>query len=461
MILRDAIGIDPDSEGCQSAFVKLGRSQVQQIEYLATEEGMEGFIGWVKEQGDVIVAIEGSNGQSKPIEKALRAAEVVFYSFKPSDVDKFRKAVLGQNKNNKRDAESTARYAMALEAQGKLQNWKRVWFTDEELQGLTRSYSLKTKEATREINRLWKLLRAVSVDLYLAIGGNHPDIDIGENMLQRGGILSLLAKKPDIYEWKSLSEADFLAAMGERNYKGRKELVKEMQKVSRSFRPVSAAISLMIKNTAAQIMLLKQQLSEIKNMIEKITKDNKAVQILAQYKGIGILTASTLVAEIVNIRRFVRDDNLASYAGLVRGEYKTGKTLKEIPNCFFNRRLKNVFMTAARNYVLFNPDSHLAGYYRNLVKGGMKKTDARKRVARALVRVFFRNLYSLVELDGTENIEDEKIGTESDMANGLGRSDKDHSNISFPSLNKNNTKGAEKSKMEMPEKYIIVEARSG
>ncbi len=90
----------------------------------------------------------------------------------------------------------------------------------------------------------------------------------------------------------------------------------------------------------------------------------------------------------------------------------------------------------------------------------MKKTDSSKRVARALVRVFFRNLYSLVELDDTENIEDEKIGTESDMANGLGRSDKDHSNISYPSLNKNNTKGEEKSKIEMPEKYIIVEARS-
>jgi len=60
-MLRDAIGIDPDSLGCQCAFVKLGEGQAQQRGYLATEEGMEGFIRWVKKKGDVIVAIEGSN----------------------------------------------------------------------------------------------------------------------------------------------------------------------------------------------------------------------------------------------------------------------------------------------------------------------------------------------------------------------------------------------------------------
>ena len=455
MMLRDAIGIDPDSKGCQCALVKLGECQTQQRGYLATEEGMTRFIRWVKKQGDVIVAIEGSNGQSKPIEKALRSAEIVFYSFKPSDVDKFRKAVLGQNKNNKKDAESTARYAMALEVQGKLDNWKRVWSPDEELQGLTRLYAQKTKESTREINRLWKLLREASVDLYLALGGDHPDIDITENVLQNEGIMALLTEKPDIFEWKTLSDTDFLAVMGNFNYKGRKKLVEELQKVSRSFRPVSQAISLMIKNTTEQIILLKRQLKEIKKMIEKQIKDNKAVKTLEQHKGIGTMTASTLYAEIVDIRRFVKDDNLASYAGLCKREYKTGKNMKEIPNCFFNRRLKNVFMTAARNYVLFNPDSHLAGYYRNNVKGGMKKTEARKRVARALVRVLFRDLYSLVELDNSDKIEDEKMGKENDMANGLSRSDKDHSNISFPSPVKNNTEEREKVKREKTEKLVM------
>lgn len=454
-MLRDAIGIDPDSKGCQCALVKLGECQAHQRGYLATEGGMESYIRWVKKQGEVIVAIEGSNGQSKPMEKALRSAGIVFYSFKPSDVDKFRKAVLGQNKNNKKDAESTARYAMALEAQGKLENWKRVWSPDEALQGLTRSYAQRTKESTREVNRLWKLLRAASVDLYLALGGDHPDIDIPENILQNEGILALLAAKPDIYEWKTLSETDFLAVMGGCNYKGRDKLIKELQKVSKSFEPIPTTLILMIKNSIEQIILLKRQLTGIKKMIEKLTKDNKAVKTFEQHKGIGIMTASTLIAEIIDIRRFSRDDNLASYAGLCKREYKTGNNEREIPNCFFNRRLKNVFMTAARNYVHFNPDSHLAGYYRNLVKDGMKKTEARKRVARALVRVFFRELCSLVETSNSDKVEDKKTGKESDMANGLSRSDKYHSNIPLSSPIKNNTEETEKIKGEKTERAIF------
>lgn len=430
MILRNAIGIDPDAKGFQCALVKPNESRVQQKGYLATIEGLASFIRWVKAQDDVIVAIEGSNGWSLPIEKALRASGTVFYSFKPSDVAKFRKAVLGQNKNNKLDAESAARYAMALEAQGMLENWKRVWRVDEQLQGLTRSYTQKVKESTRELNRLWKVLRVASADLYLALGGHHPDADISGNSLQNGAIVALLAEKPDIFEWKTFSETNFAAHLGTRNYPGRERLIKELQKVSRNFSPVPAAICLMIKNAADQILLLRRQQHAIKKMLDTLTEDNSAVQKLLERKGIGILTSSTLIAEIIDIRRFAKDDNLASYSGLGRREYKTGDGGNEYANHFFNPRLKNAFITAARNVVIFNPDSHLAGYYNNLVKSGMKKMDARKRVARALVRVLFKDLYSLIDFNNENVINEKRDG--SDMANGSSRCDRDHSNISSP-----------------------------
>jgi len=446
MILRNAIGIDPDAKGIQCALVKSGEARSQQKGYLATVEGLASFIRWVKAQDDIIVAIEGSNGWSLPIEKALRASGTVFYSFKPSDVAKFRKAVLGQNKNNKLDAESTARYAMALEAQGMLENWKRVWRVDEQLQGLTRSYAQKVKESTRELNRLWKVLRVASVDLYLAFGGHHPDVDISGNTLQNEAVVALLAEKPDICEWKTFSEADFAAHLGTRNYAGRERLIKEIQKVSQSFSPVPEAICLMIKNAADQILLLRRQQHAIKKMLETLTKDNSAIQKLSERKGIGILTSATLIAEIIDIRRFAKNDNLASYSGLGRREYKTGNNENEYANHFFNPRLKNAFMTAARNVVIFNPDSHLAGYYNNLVKSGMKKMDARKRVARALVRVLFKDLYSLIDFNNANVINKKEDG--SDMANGSSRCDRDHSNISPPSHIIQHTECVEKIKKE-------------
>ena len=105
-------------------------------------------------------------------------------------------------------------------------------------------------------------------------------------------------------------------------------------------------------------------------------------------------------------------------------------------------------MTAARNYVLYNPDFHLAGYYRNLVKAGMDPMEATKRVARALVRVIFRTLSSLVEKAEGEQLSEQNLKAgESDMASGSPRSDRSHeSNVSISSLRGSNAKKAKSDK---------------
>lgn len=454
-VLKDAIGIDPDSKGFVCSFVELKDKRIKKKEYLATQEHLQNLINWIQEKGDVIVAIEGKSGQSKPLEKALRKAEIVFYSFRPSDVSKFRKAVLGQNKNNERDAESVARYAMALEAQGKLSNWKRVWFPDEELQMLTRSYERTSKELTAELNRLWKLIRTASVDLYLALGGNNSSVKISWNMLKSQGVLKLLAEKPDICEWKTLSETDLLKAMGERNYKGRRELVQELKKVSQSFEQVSPSLIFMIRNGVQKILFLKGQLTETMNMLKVITKDNKSIKALEEYKGISTLTASTLVSEIINVKRFATNDSLACYAGLGMKEHSTGNNPRQVPSSMYNHRLKDTFMTAAKNYVHYNPGSHLTGYYRNLVKRGMSITEARKRVARALVRVVFKRLNALTDEKYNTAVGEEKIKRESGMASGITRSEIIHmSDIPPLSLLKNYIEVTRKSNMKNCEQKL-------
>jgi len=436
MELRNAIGIDPDSKGFVCAHVKLSEEKANTRGYMATDSDLRNFLRWVKAEGDPIVAIEGSNGLSKPIEEALRKEGIIFYSFKPSDTDKFRKVVVGQNKNNQKDAESVARYAMALEAQGKLERHRRVWFPDQELQLLTRSYERKSEAMTAEVNRLWKLLRLASPDLYLALGGNNPEVELSENILKTQGILTLLGEKPDIGQWKTLSEEQLLQAMGGGNYKGRGKLIQELRKLAGSLQPVSLALALLIRSSAQQIQWFKREQSEITRMLEVLTRDTLAVQVLKEMRGIGTITATTMIAEIIDIRRFVREDNLASYSGFGRREHSTGESTRMVSTRSFNHRLKDIFMTAARNYVLYNPDSHLAGYYRNLVKAGMDPMEATKRVARALVRVIFRTLSSLVEkAEGEQLSEQNRKAGESDMASGSLRSDRSHeSNISLSSL---------------------------
>ncbi len=435
--MRDAIGIDPDSKGFVCAHVRATSAPAKTRGYLTTEADLGKFVKWVKDEGDVIVAIEGSNGLSKPLEKKLREAGVVFYSFKPADTDKFRKAVLGQNKNNQKDAESVARYAMALEAQGKLDGYRRVWFADVELQLLTRGYERKTQATTAEVNRLWKLIRHASSELYLALGGNHPEVEVKENMLKNLGTLALLGQHPNLGEWKNLSEEEILAAMGG-NQKGRRELIQQLRKVVANLTPITPAMALMIQDSARTTERLRQAENDIRKMLDELTKNSPAVQALKEKRGIGTITAATMIAEIIDIRRFCREDNLAGYMGLGMREYSTGDSTRMVPSQLFNHRLKDAFMTAARNYVLFNPGSHLTGYYRNLVKAGMTPLEANKRVARALVRVIFRELYAL---QGTEanplEVREAKEG-ESDVASGVTRSEQSHSSNTSPSSLRSN-----------------------
>jgi len=167
--VKSAMGIDPDSTGFVCALVKGSEAQVITKRFSVSQNGLSEFLRWVKAEGNPIVGIEGTHGQSQPMEKALREAGVIFHSFKPADTDKFRKAVLGQNKNNERDAESVARYALALEAQGKLEQYRRVWSADMELQVLTRRYESLSDQLTGEVNRLWKLLRYACPDVYLQL----------------------------------------------------------------------------------------------------------------------------------------------------------------------------------------------------------------------------------------------------------------------------------------------------
>jgi hypothetical protein len=314
--------------------------------YMATDSDLKSFLKWVKGEKDVVVAIEGSNGQSKPIEKALREAEVIFYSF----------------------------------------------------------------------------------------GGKNPEVECGQKVVKSEGILNLLISMPDVGQWKSLSNEQMLEAMGGGSLKGRCELIPELRKVMSSFQPASEAMALLLSSSAHQIQRLKEEQQDIERMLEKMTAENVAVQALRQMRGIATKTAAKMIAEIIDIRRFVCEDSLACYSGLGMREHSTGQTTNMVPTQLFNHRLKDAVMTAARNVVHYNPDSHIAGYYKNLVKAGMSPLEATKRVPRALVRVIYRKLSALTAGTTDAPTGDKQKEGESGMASGSTRSGQSHtSDISLSS----------------------------
>ncbi len=269
------------------------------------------------------------------------------------------------------------------------------------------------------------------MDLYLALGGKNPEVDCSEQKaLKNQGILTLLIHQPDIGAWRNLDDQQILQSMGGGNYKGRRQLIAGLRALMPRFPSLSAPMALLLKTSAQQIQRLRDEHTDLKRALEDLTRERLQIQALTSIKGFGITTAATIMAEIIDIRRFSLEDSLACYSGLGMNKHSTGQTTRMVPSRQFNHRLKDAFMTAALNYVHYNPDSHLAGYHRNLIKKGMSRTQAIKRVARALVRVIFRILAGLTA--DTQTHQQEK-GGESEVASGQRRSDRCRRSNTSPS----------------------------
>jgi len=74
-------------------------------------------------------------------------------------------------------------------------------------------------------------------------------------------------------------------------------------------------LGLLIQSSAAILLVLFETLEKLEKQFEELTKDNKEVRWLCGHRGIAVLTAATIMAEIVDVRRFPTNNHLTSYAG--------------------------------------------------------------------------------------------------------------------------------------------------
>lgn len=97
----------------------------------------------------------------------------------------------------------------------------------------------------------------------------------------------------------------------------------------------------------------RKQTLEILKYVRKTFKDCKTITYLKSISGIGFITAFTLYAELMDIRRFKNNDQLASYIGLIPSVYGTSdkETIKGLTtrhNKYLRKRLIEAAWVAVR-----------------------------------------------------------------------------------------------------------------
>ncbi|MFP4364609.1 MAG: transposase [Spirochaetia bacterium] len=382
------IGIDPDSLGLQCALLQIDSGKIDYRFFNSTQEGLESFGSWVKKTKTVYIGIEGKNGYSRKLEQYLRKNNIQFYSFTAQNVRYEKNATVSQHKTNKYDALAVAHLVHTLYLRGTLDKYKGIYLPNDELRDLTRRFQSKSKKLTEAVNIFWKAIRNSSQVLYIHLTGNT------ENSLPRQfhigkGFISLILAKPDINSWCKLSFKELKDIIGNGV---RDKNVEILLEVSKKTQPMGSISQLLLQQAAEDVQRLSAQKSKLTQLLDTCFNDIPEIEMLKKIKGFGPILSTGIVAEVIDIRRFANNNNLASYSGLGRVLKMTGKNGREVPVKRYNKRLKDYFIKAAKSFIMYNPDSHLAAYYWYLRKKKMKPTEALKRVARALVRRLYRYL---------------------------------------------------------------------
>jgi len=158
---------------------------------------------------------------------------------------------------------------------------------------------------------------------------------------------------------------------------------------------------------------------EVESRIERLEReiaayveafaDGKVIKALQGLRGVGLITAATLVAELGDITRFETPQQLMSYAGLVPSEYSSGGKERRGPiTKSGNSHVRRVTVESAWNYrhtpkvgallrkrqqgvsekvksIAWKAQIRLHGKYRRLMGRGKRKQVAVVAVARELL----------------------------------------------------------------------------
>lgn len=392
MSQHDAIGIDPDSCACVATLVRRDGTKPISKKFLLTSKGRNELAGFIESVPNCLVGIEGRRGQSSPLEDFFSKKEIVFYSVPALKIENYRKAMVGVNKNNANDARAVAEFLLDLENKNQLKLYSEPEKVDTELRLLARQRYSLGQILSSYSNKLWKILKLMANDLYVALKGED-DNQTSKIRLASRRFLNLLLAQPEISTWIDLSKEELLELSGGKKTRGWENFVEVIQNSCKSIVPLGVGSKLVITQTVKTMLDLMDQKAELDFVIEALIDERPVGKALVvKYKGLGAFSAALLIEEIITINRFKNDDHLASYCGMTKRDCSTGKGDRQIQPYGYNSRMKYAFLNFAKGYLLNNKGSHLDKYHTQLLKRGMSRLEALKRIGRALLRETYRFL---------------------------------------------------------------------
>jgi transposase len=168
----------------------------------------------------------------------------------------------------------------------------------------------------------------------------------------------------------------------------RSDLKKQVQNISDNRRFVSGSILRRIERLA----VIMQQAKETLALITETGGGLPAVQKLANALNGCVLTATKIVVEIGDVRRFQAEAKLAKYAGIAPTQSQSGKKNRHHTNPFGNRKLNKAVHAIALSQIGNRGNGEGKTYYHKKVAEGKSKLWSLRCLKRYIIRRIYGTL---------------------------------------------------------------------
>ena len=331
----------------------------------------------------VRLAVESGNGLSIPVEEICKARGWHVVAVGADAVKAYRTAVLRKNnKTDTLDALAIAHLGAAADSHG---SDARSRPQRRKLRRATRDRDQLSKEKTRITNRLRELIAEFWPD---ATTERFPALDTA-------ALLHLFEHHSDPQTWAKMGVNGVSTLLVGARVRTRSEHIEKLVALAELYRPVLSSdemkvILAEVRGATRRLRHCNEELVDAERLIALLCQGDKAVEIVDEIPGAGLVLASAIVAEIQDINNFPSEAHLASYAGLALKRHQTGKSSDyQTPQLRSNRRLKHYMLLLAMSNATRSPVSKRYHDKKILSK---KPLQARRAVARQLVRVIYRSL---------------------------------------------------------------------
>lgn len=141
-----------------------------------------------------------------------------------------------------------------------------------------------------------------------------------------------------------------------------------------------------------RLLFVERQIYSISKEIAVIGETSKEATALTAIHGCGMVTACSIVSEVITIKRFKNKHHFSMYAGIAPTPHSSGRKQKMHTNPFGNRQLNRTIHTIALGQIAIKGDPRGKEYYKRKLSEGKTKLWALRCLKHQIAKMVFQKL---------------------------------------------------------------------